>query len=149
MRVRPLSPLGDMTIGQPWLVNSPECVAQIIGTRLKLWLGEWFLDTSDGTPWLTEILGERYNRNPDAAIKRRILATPGVTSLAAYTSSFDGTTRTLTINAVVNTQFSGTVTLSNVQISAPSSGGGSSPLLALTTESGVILTTESGTPLIA
>lgn len=109
MRTRPLSPLGDFTIGQPWFVNSPQAVEQTIGTRLKLWLGEWFMDVTDGTPYLTEILGERYNKNPDAAIKRRILGTPGVTQLVSYSSSFSGSaTRILTVNATVQTLYSTT-----------------------------------------
>ena len=109
MRVRPLSPLGDYTIGQPWYVNSPQAVEQTIGTRLNLWLSEWFLDQSDGTPWLTEVLGERYNKTPDAAIKRRILGTPGVQQILSYTSSFSGSaTRILTVNVTVQTIYSTT-----------------------------------------
>jgi hypothetical protein len=109
MRTRPLSVTGDFTIGQPWYVNNTQAVAQSISTRLKLWLGEWFLDQSDGTPYLTEILGERYNKTPDAAIKRRILGTPGVTQLLSYSSSFSGSaTRILTVNATVQTLYSTT-----------------------------------------
>lgn len=109
MRVRPLSPLGDYTIGQPWYVNNPQAVEQTIGTRLKLWLGEFFLDTTDGTPYLTEIFGERYNKAPDAAIKRRILGTPGVTQILSYSSSFSGSaTRILTVNVTVQTLYSTT-----------------------------------------
>lgn len=109
MRTRPLSTFGDLTIGQPWLVNSPQAVEQCIGTRLKLWLGEWFIDTSDGTPYLTEILGERYGKAPDAAIKRRILGTRGVTQILSYSSSFSGSAgRTLTVNATVQTLYSTT-----------------------------------------
>jgi len=107
MRTRPLSPLGDYTLGQPWYVNDLQAVEQSIGTRLKLWLGEWFMDQSDGTPYLTEILGERYNKTPDAAIKRRILVTPGVTQILSYSSSFGGSAnRTLTVNVTVQTLYS-------------------------------------------
>lgn len=110
MRYRPLSPSGDMTIGQQWLVNSPQCVEQAILTRLKLWLREFFLDITDGTPYPTQVLGERYNKSPDAAIKRRILGTPGVSQLISYSSSFNAPTdsqrRTLTVNAQVQTIYS-------------------------------------------
>jgi hypothetical protein len=112
MRVRPLSPSGDYTIGSQWLVNSPQAVEQAIQTRLKLWLGEWFLDLSDGTPYFTQVLGERYNKNPDAAIKARILGTPGVSQLISYSSTFNSPTdsnrRTLTVNATVQTIYSAT-----------------------------------------
>jgi len=106
MRYRPLSPLGDYTLGQPFLTNSPQAVAQAIGTRLRLWLGQFFLDITDGTPWPQQVLGERYNKVPDAAIKARILNTIGVVQLTAYSSQFDGNTRILTVNATVQTQFS-------------------------------------------
>lgn len=109
MRTRPLSPLGDFTIGQPWLVNVPQAVEQSIGTRLRLWLGEWFLNTQDGTPYLTEILGERYGKAPDAAIKRRILGTPGVSQIISYSSQFSGSaSRILTVNVTVQTIYSTT-----------------------------------------
>lgn len=47
------------------LVNSPEAVAQAIKTRFLLWYGQWFLDTTEGTPWIQSVLGkqrpETYN----------------------------------------------------------------------------------------
>lgn len=115
MRYRPLSATGDYTIGQAWLVNTPACVAQAIETRLRLWLGDWFLDTTDGTPYNTQVLGERYNKAPDAAIKNRILGTPGVTSIVSYSSQFDGNTRIFTVNAQVQTQYS----VTPVSVSVP------------------------------
>jgi hypothetical protein len=106
MRYRPLSPTGDFTIGKPWLINSPQAVGQAILTRLKLWLGEWFLDITDGTAYPTGVLAERYGKQPDAIIKRRILGTPGVVSLVSYSSVFDHKSRTLTVNAAVQTLYS-------------------------------------------
>lgn len=119
MRYRPLSATGDFTIGQRWLINNPQAVAQAILTRLKLWLGEWFIDTTDGTPYFTQVLGERYAKNPDAAIKRRILGTPGVTSIVTYSSSFNGATRVFTVNATVQTQFSVTPVPISIPLAAP------------------------------
>lgn len=109
MRYRQLDPSGDYTIGKPFLINSPQAVAQAVQTRLALNMGEWFTDTSDGTPWQTEVLGHRYaGRNPDAAIKARILATPGVQQLSNYTSVFDGQTRKLTVTANLDTVYGAT-----------------------------------------
>lgn len=105
MRYRQLSASGDYTVGLPFYTNDANAVAQAISTRLKLWLGEWFVDQTDGTPWLTQILGPRATRNPDAAIKQRILGTPGVTSIASYSSSFSGAARSLTVNVTVNTLY--------------------------------------------
>lgn len=108
MRYRPLDAAGDYTVGLPFLVDSPDAVAQAILTRLKLWSGEWFVDTTDGTPYLDQILGK--SGNPDSAIQQRILATPGVTSITAYDSSRDPVTRALSVTATVQTQY-GTTTL--------------------------------------
>lgn len=105
MRVRPLSASGDYTIGVPFLVNSKQAVAQKINTRLKLWEREWFVDLTKGTPYFSQALGERSSRNPDAVIKQRILGTLNVTAITAYSSSFDPTTRKLTIAASVDTPF--------------------------------------------
>jgi hypothetical protein len=103
MRYRQLSPTGDYTLGLPFLVNSAQCVAQACVTRLKLWQGEWFLDITDGTPWLQSILGR--SQNPDAYIKQRILGTPGVTGLQNYSSSYNGGKRSLTVQTTVLTLY--------------------------------------------
>lgn len=106
MRYRKLDASGDYTLGGAgaFLVNSPEAVAQAIGTRLRLWAGEWFVDTTDGTPWMQQILGKRQpDRNPDAEIKQRILGTQGVVEITDYSSAFDGETRKLIVTASVNT----------------------------------------------
>jgi hypothetical protein len=107
MRYRTLDTNDDYVVGQPWLVNSPQAVAQAVKTRLRLWQGEFFVDTTDGTPYLQQILGKRdATRNPDAAIKVRILGTLGVTGIAQYASVYDGNTRILTVYALVNTIYS-------------------------------------------
>jgi hypothetical protein len=110
MKYRPLDAVGDYTVGKPFLANSPECVAQAIRTRLNLWRGEWFLDKTEGTDW-DSVLGKA--RSPDVVIKQRILGTPGVAQITAFSSSFDGNTRKLTINAEVETIY-GPATISQV-----------------------------------
>lgn len=100
---------GDSTFGQGsanFLSNSPQAVAQLVTTRLKLNVGEWFLDTTEGTPWTTEILGVRTQATRDAAIKRRILATPGVSSIDNYSSTVVG--RQLTVSATLTTIYGAT-----------------------------------------
>jgi len=107
MRYRQLDANGDYMLGQnAFLVNSPQAVAQAVQTRLALWLGEWFIGVTDGTPWDQQILGKNLTgRNPDAAIKQRILSTPGVTEIVSYSSNFDGNARTLSVNATINTVY--------------------------------------------
>lgn len=106
MRYRKLSASGDFTIGsgQDFYINTPDAVAQAVLTRLRLWRGEWFINTTDGTPWNQEILGKRQRgKSPDGAIKKRILGTEGVREILSYSSNFDGNTRNLTVNATIST----------------------------------------------
>ncbi len=108
MRYRKLDADGDYTFGNQqadFLRDSPEAVAQAVQTRLKLDLGEWFLDTTDGTPWNTEVLGERTVATRDAAIKKRILGTTGLTQIDSYTSEFEPNSRTLTASVTVTTDY--------------------------------------------
>jgi hypothetical protein len=116
MRYRPLSPTGDYQIGVAFLTGSA-AVAQAIQTRLRLFLGEWFVDVTDGTPWLQEILGKRFGADPNAAIKLRILGTPGVTSIVTYSSTITG--RSISVSGTVSTQFSADPTPFAVTINPP------------------------------
>jgi hypothetical protein len=102
MRYRQLDDNGDYTVGLPFFVNSPQCVAQAISTRLKLWQGEWFLDSTAGTPWRQSILGR--STNPDAFIKQAILGTQGVTALLTYNSVLSAK-RQLTVSGTVATLY--------------------------------------------
>lgn len=81
MRYRREDADGDYTFGSgddTWLINSPEAVAQAVKTRFELWYGQWFLDTTEGTPWIQSVLGkqkpETYNlATVSASSKRRAL----------------------------------------------------------------------------
>ena len=104
MQYRQLDSNGDYIIGLPFLANSSACVAQAVSTRMKLWQGEWFLDTTDGTPWLQSIMG-RQQISPDIYIKNRILGTPNVTSIVAYSGVYDPVKRAYSVTASINTAY--------------------------------------------
>jgi hypothetical protein len=106
IRYRTLSPEGDYTFGQgasEFLIDTPEAVIQAVKTRLALWAGEWFLDLTEGTPYLTDILGVGTQATYDTAIQERILGTPGVAAISDYSSSLVG--RRLSVSAKVKTIF--------------------------------------------
>lgn len=106
MRYRKEDADGDYVFGRQELdfyKDSPEAVAQAVNTRLQLFKGEWFVDTSDGTPWSTEVLGKNRGTTYDAAIRQRILRTAGVLRLTAYSSSVNADTRNLSVNATIDT----------------------------------------------
>lgn len=110
MRVRAQTEDGDMRFGHAqadFLVDSPEAVAQIVETRLKLLAGEWFLDAAEGTPYNTRILGTGTRGSYDQALRQRILSTPGVRALQEYSSSVED--RALSVNVQLNTVYGTTV----------------------------------------
>jgi hypothetical protein len=109
VRVRALDASGDITFGRGganYLVNSPQAVAQKVGTRLRLWQDEWFLDTSDGTPFAQGILGLNTGPLYDRLIQDRILGTPNVIKIVSYSSNLATLPRKLTVACSVLTSFS-------------------------------------------
>ncbi|MBJ3816655.1 hypothetical protein F9C28_17485 [Shimwellia pseudoproteus] len=113
MRYRREDDEGDYTFGQgddTWLTNSPEAVAQAIKTRFMLWYGQWFLDTTEGTPWVQSVLGKQRPEEYRLAIRQRILETPGVNSIIAFDSSVNTSTRRVTFTATIDTIY-GTTTI--------------------------------------
>jgi hypothetical protein len=108
MRVRKMDANGDMTFGggqASFYRDQPEAPAQAALTRLYLFLGEWFLDTSDGTPWKTQVLGKYTGSTRDPVIRQRILGTPGVTGIAAYGSQLNRDTREFDVQATIDTLY--------------------------------------------
>lgn len=106
MRVRKQDADGDYVFGhgeQDFYVDQAEGVGQDALTRLRLWQGEWFLDTTTGTPYFTQILGKVPQEIADQAIQKRVLETPGVQNFASYFSSFDSAKRELTVTMTINT----------------------------------------------
>ncbi|MDU7817794.1 MULTISPECIES: hypothetical protein [Klebsiella] len=115
MRYRREDDDGDYTFGQgddTWLVNSPEAVAQAIKTRFLLWYGQWFLDTTEGTPWIQSVLGKQRPDTYNLAIRRRILETQGVRSITEFNTEVDGRTRRVSFTATVETIY-GTTTVTS------------------------------------
>lgn len=111
MRYRKLSPTGDYVFGQggqDYYANSPEAVGQAVETRLLLATEEWFLDTTTGTPYSTQVLGKGTENLYDLAFRERIINTPGVTSITTYESALDPNTRRLTVAGTVDTLYGST-----------------------------------------
>ncbi|WP_171505527.1 hypothetical protein [Acinetobacter haemolyticus] len=108
MRYRKLSSDGDYVFGSgknDFLVNTPEAVAQAILTRLKLWLGEWFADTSDGTGWNQSIVGKHSKNLYELTLRQRVLETQGVVNIIDFQSTLDPDTRRLTVSMTANTVY--------------------------------------------
>lgn len=90
MRYRREDGEGDYTFGSgddTWLINSPEAVAQAVKTRFALWYGQWFLDKTEGTPWIQSVLGKQKPETYNLAIRKRILETRGVKSILSFNNT--------------------------------------------------------------
>jgi hypothetical protein len=125
MRYRRETATGDYVFGQgdaDFFVDEPRAVAQAIKTRLRLFQGEYFVDTTVGMPWQTRVLGYNKSDTYDAAIRKTISDTEGFAKFISYSSSLDKVTRLLTVNSKVSTNFSGQVAESVVAV--PVSGYG-------------------------
>jgi len=117
MRYRKLDADGDMQFGHgagDFWHDQPEGVGQSVMTRLLLFTGEWFLNTSEGTPWggfplndlvvqQGRILGVHTQLSRDAAIRERILTTNGVITINDYDSVLDPDSRGFVVNATIDT----------------------------------------------
>lgn len=97
---------GDYTFGnglQNFWINTPEAVAQAVQTSLLLWLGEWFLNIDEGTPYMESILGKHTQTQADLAFQDRILSVQGVSNIASYQSIVDSRSRTFSLTCTLNT----------------------------------------------
>lgn len=112
MRYRKLDSSGDFVPGLgAYYSDNSDSVPQAIRTRLLLWLGEWFLDTSDGTDWDGRVLGERTQGLFEDELKGRILLTPNVVQITSFNYQLDTDNRSLAIQARVDIANSSPITL--------------------------------------
>ena len=106
MRYRKQDENGDYTFGRSlndFHIDNADAVAQAIDTRLKLWVGEWFADVSDGTGWTQAILGKHSQNLYELTLRQRVLETKGVLSIDNFQSYLEPKTRKLTVEMLVNT----------------------------------------------
>ena len=95
-------------------VCDKEAVAQIIQSRLRLWLGEWWENLSEGLPMFQKILGKKAASKIiiDNLIQKRIAGTPYVTGVASFSSELNIESRNYECSAIVDTSF-GQIMISN------------------------------------
>lgn len=116
MRYRQLSPTGDYMFGsgqKNFLINSPEAVAQKVVTVFRLWLGEWFLNTDDGTPYLQGILNKHSQDEADTTFQSQIATIEEVIGVIDFSSSIDPLTRKYSVSFKLNTIY-GVTTVQNL-----------------------------------
>lgn len=118
MTVRQLSPTGDFTFGASqlnFLANSPAAVAQVVQTSFLLWIGEWYLDTSQGMPWLQGVLGKHNQTTADVTVQDFALGIQGVVDISDFVSIDTQSDRNYTASFEIDTLYGPTpVQISNV-----------------------------------
>lgn len=112
MRYRKLDVNGDYSFGHSaddFYQDQPEAVGQAVQTRLLLWIGEWFLDTEEGTNYLQGILGKTDQSTADMNIQARISGTQGFDSIESFSSTQDPDSRAYSFTANINTIYGPTL----------------------------------------
>jgi hypothetical protein len=106
MTVRRLDDIGDIATSGDQFISRASEIAQTVKTRLGLFIGEYFRDTSQGTPWFQQILGKVENPElRESAIKRVISQTQGVLGISSFNADFDRTGRQFTVSCSIVTEF--------------------------------------------
>ncbi len=108
MTVRHIDPdTGDIiTGGEMQFIIGREEIAQTVKTRLALFLGEYFRNILDGTPWYEQILGKFTSLDvAESVLRVRIASTPGVIRLTSFDTDFDIDTRRYSVTAGILTAF--------------------------------------------
>lgn len=88
------------------LIDYAERVAQQIKIALKFMLGEWFLDTSQGVPYLEYVLVKNPNMTHIRSIFRECIAdVDGVSAVNSLTLDYDRENRKLTVEYEAETDY--------------------------------------------
>ncbi len=113
---------GDLRVDAAALamVEGGDAIAQEIRVRLRWWHGEWFLDTTQGTPYLEQLLGKGVTEPTIRTVLRKeIEQVPGVARVTSLEVSIDRATRYATVDLEVLTTEGDELELAGVAV-----GGG-------------------------
>lgn len=80
------------------LVDGADQLRQKLMIKLQFFYGEWYLDTTRGVKWYTDVL----IKNPELSkiqsiIKAVITDTDGIVSLSSFDAQYDAAARSLTV----------------------------------------------------
>lgn len=92
---------GDIITSARQFVTGPEATGKGVRHRVRMFLGEYFLDTSDGTDFYDAILGKHPAGVAEAELKQRILSSPGVYDIADFDLTSDRQARKITVKCTI------------------------------------------------
>lgn len=88
------------------VIKGADRVRQNVLVKLRLWSGEWFLDTEFGTPYIERILGKQVSLSGAvAALKRSILEVNDVDRITSFSYSFNRSSRSLSVDFECSTKY--------------------------------------------
>lgn len=88
------------------LIDNTERVAQQVLITLRFWLGEWFLDTRQGVPYLEYVLVKNPNMNHIRQIlAEKIQNVEGVNNIVSLDFDFRRITRELYVDFEIDTDY--------------------------------------------
>ena len=95
---------GDLLMTSDVAPAGTDATIQFCLQRLRLFLGEAFLNLEDGVPWYQQILVKNADKaTVDGLLRDTILGTPGVTGLLAFNSTQNRSKRMMTVSFTVLT----------------------------------------------
>lgn len=88
------------------VIKGADRVRQNLLIKLKLWTGEWFLDTEFGTPYLDNILGKQISlAGAVAALQKSILEVNDVAGINSFNYEFNRQSRSLAVDFEASTPY--------------------------------------------
>ncbi len=110
-RIDPATGDMDLTSKRATLIDGVDAIAQRLRIRLGFWLGEWFLDTRQGFPFIQNVAGQKRPnmRLIERLYRRAILGCPGVSKIISFSISVVAKTRTAAIKFKVKVEGGATV----------------------------------------
>ena len=92
--------------GDVMMIDNAERVAQQIAIALRFWSGEWFLNTTDGVPYLEYILVKQPNMaHIRQIITEQIQSVEGVKAVTDMELTFDQRERSLLVEYTADTDY--------------------------------------------
>ena len=92
--------------GDIMMIDNAERVAQQIQITLRFWLGEWFLNTTDGVPYLEYILVKQPNMaHIRQILTEQIQSVEGVKAVTNMELTFDRRERHLLVEYTADTDY--------------------------------------------
>ena len=113
-----ISPSGQLALtGAPGAVTV-DAVRQKLQIRLSLFLGEYVLDSSKGTPWIQQILGKVPQSVAEGILRQSISTCPGVATLLSFAFTV-GANRQGSLSFTVKTVAGDVLTIKDFQPTQP------------------------------